>query len=100
LTDYYLFLINSEDDPGQMARSHLRLLLKRIGGRASVPNVFPHRFRHTFAITYMRNQGDLLTLQALLGHSDLEMVKRYARIAQTDCENTHRRAGPVDNWKL
>jgi integrase/recombinase XerD len=76
----YLFLIGSEDDPGQMTRSNLRLLLKRIGERAGVPNVFPHRFRHTFAITYMRNQGDMLTLQALLGHSDLEMVRRYTRV--------------------
>jgi integrase/recombinase XerD len=83
-----------------MARTVLTKLLSRLGERAGVKDVYPHRFRHTFAITYLRNEGDLFTLQALLGHTDLAMVKRYARIAQMDVANTHRRASPVDNWKL
>jgi site-specific recombinase XerD len=39
-------------------------------------------------------------LQDLLGHSDMAMVKRYARIAQTDCAKAHQKASPVENWRL
>jgi integrase/recombinase XerD len=78
----------------------LRKLLDRIGDRASVPNVHPHLFRHTFSINYLRNQGDIFTLQSLLGHSDLVIVRRHARVDQTDCAEEHRRASPVDNWRL
>jgi integrase/recombinase XerD len=97
--DLFIF-VGPVDDPRQMERHILTRLVKRIGERAGVKDAHPHRFRHTFAITYLRNQGDIFTLQELLGHSDLKMVCHYARIAQTDCARAHQTASPVDNWKL
>lgn len=98
--DDYLITVGPKDDPRPMDRRALGLQLARIGERAGVANVYPHRFRHTFAITYLRNGGDLFTLQDLLGHSDLGMVRRYARIAQTDIAKAHAKASPADNWRL
>jgi integrase/recombinase XerD len=95
-----LFLVGSADYPRQMKPDVLRRLLKRIGDRAGVSGVHPHRFRHTFAITYLRNAGDPFTLQILLGHSDLTQVKRYLKIVRADCADAHGRASPVDNWRL
>ena len=78
----------------------LRHLLTDLGNKAGIKKCHPHRFRHTFAITYLRSGGDVFTLQSLLGHGSLDMVQHYARIAQIDVENAHRRASPADNWRL
>jgi integrase/recombinase XerD len=95
-----LFFVGPADDPRALQRHVLTRLIKRIGARAGVRNVYPHKFRHSFAINYLRNNGDVFTLQQLLGHSDLKMVRRYAQVAQTDCARVHQTASPVDNWKL
>ncbi len=81
-------------------RAGLYHLLQRIGNRAGVPNVYPHRFRHTFAINFLRNGGNAFTLQMLLGHSTMDMVRRYLRIVEADLENAHQVASPVENWRL
>jgi integrase/recombinase XerD len=78
----------------------IRHLLVGLGDKAGVKNCHPHRLRHTFAIEFLRNSGDVFTLQMLLGHSSLEMVQTYAKLAKIDAKNIHYKASPVDRWRL
>ncbi len=60
----------------------------------------PHTFRHTFAVEYLRaNPGDVLRLQAILGHSTLEMVRRYVRYVEQDLMFGYERASPADRLR-
>ncbi|WP_373694173.1 tyrosine-type recombinase/integrase [Edaphobacter paludis] len=36
--------------------------------------------RHTFASWYMMNGGDLYELAKLLGHANIKMTERYAKL--------------------
>ena len=84
----------------RMNPNSVRLLLTDLGVKASVPNCHPHRFRHTFAVEYLRNDGDIFTLQMILGHESLDMVRRYLQLARSDAVNAHRRSSPADKLKL
>ena len=83
-----------------MDANSIRLLLVDLGVKAGVKNVHPHRFRHTFAIEFLRNSGDVFTLKRLLGHSSLEMVQKYLELSTADAKSAHRKASPVNSWKL
>jgi len=84
----------------RMDNNSIRLLLADLGRRSGVKNVHPHRFRHTFAIEFLRNGGDVFSLQRLLGHSTLAMVEKYLSLSTTDMQNAHRKASPADKWRL
>jgi integrase/recombinase XerD len=92
------FFLAKNDQP--LNPNSLRQVIKGIADRCGVTNAYPQKFRHTFAITYLRSGGDIFTLQALLGHSSLEMVRHYAQIAEVDLAQAHRKASPADNWRL
>lgn len=83
-----------------MDRDELAHRIHAMGLRAGVENTHPHRFRHTFAVMFLRNGGNSLALQRLLGHSTMEMVRHYVKLSEVDLQQAHRRASPVENLRL
>ncbi|MFH1723303.1 MAG: tyrosine-type recombinase/integrase [Elusimicrobiota bacterium] len=83
----------------RMGRGSLRLAFRRLGREAGLTGVrvSPHTLRHTFATHYIMNGGDVFSLQQILGHSTLDMVRVYVRLANRDVTLQHRRFSPIDN---
>jgi integrase/recombinase XerD len=86
-------------DNRHIRRENLHHMLARMGDRAGVENVYPHRFRHTFAIEFLRNGGNVMLLKELLGHESLEMVMVYVKIAERDIDGGAKHS-PADNWRI
>ncbi len=57
----------------------------------------PHTLRHTGAKRFILAGGDVFTLQKLLGHTTLAMVRRYVELADVDIRAQHRRFSPADS---
>ena len=76
--------------------------LRRLGGRAGLDGVRtnPHTFRHTFAKLYLLNGGDLFSLQRILGHTTLDMVRRYVNLDTDEVKRQHAQASPVDRLAI
>jgi integrase len=66
------------EDGGPMSRNAVRVMLVRLGEKAGVRKVFPHRFRHTFATWAIEHEAREIDVQYLLGHSTPAMVRRYS----------------------
>ena len=56
--------------------------------RAKIRNFWFHDLRHTFASWYMMNGGDLYELAKLLGHSNIKMTERYAKLGRAHISRT------------
>ena len=89
-------------DGRPVAVRRAQTLLRTYAAKAGITGVraSPHTLRHTAAISFLRNGGDAFSLQQLLGHSSLDMTRRYCQVAEADVQAAHRRASPVDNLGL
>ena len=66
--------------------------------RAGIEDFRFHDLRHTFASWYMMNGGDLYELAKILGHSNIKMTERYAKLGRKHIARTSSTAREI--WKL
>lgn len=71
----------------QITRGGLAQSIAKYNKSRGVEKTSIHLFRHTFAKNWITSGGDIITLAQVLTHSELEMVKRYANLYQTDIKD-------------
>ena len=84
----------------QLDYNGLRAIVKRIADQAGIYPPQLHSFRRFFALSMLRNGIDVFSLQLLMGHSDLQVLRRYLKQENADLQSAHNKASPVDVCKL
>lgn len=83
----------------QLTYGGLRQIMRRRAEQAGIATPSLHAFRRTFALTCLRNGMDVFSLQLLMGHADLQVLRRYLAQTEGDVKKAHDANSPVDsNW--
>lgn len=77
-----------------MTPSGLRQLCNRLVDKVRV-DLDPHKFRHTFAISYLRSEASAFALQKTPGHTTLDKTLRYAALMTEDLVNDNKAHSPA-----
>jgi len=83
-----------------MSSNAIKMIFERIAEKSGVNRFHAHLCRHTFATNYLINGGDVFSLQQILGHTSLEMVRRYVTLASAQVRVQHRKYSPMDRMNL
>lgn len=66
--------------------SYVQQMLKRYSEKAGIRHVHPRLLRHSFAVEFLEQGGNIRSLQLLLGHSDLSTTQIYLQISDKHLE--------------
>jgi integrase/recombinase XerD len=78
---------------------NLNLQLKHLLADLGVGRAGFHRIRHAFATGYLRNGGNLLYLQRVLGHASLNTTKIYVHVETSDLQREHVKLSPLSKLR-
>lgn len=76
----------------------LHEIIRRRAKLAGIENPGIHAFRRAFAINMLRNGVDIYSLQKLMGHADLQVLRRYLAQTNDDLKEAHAKGSPVDKF--
>jgi integrase/recombinase XerC/integrase/recombinase XerD len=97
-TNNYLFLTL---DGKKLEPNAIKLLLKRWGKKVGVPRLHAHLCRHTYATDFLiYNCGDVFRLQQILGHTTLDMVRKYVHYASVNILIQGNVPSPIDHMSI
>lgn len=94
--NFLIIKVSASSRPERIQESTLKQLFRKLKIRSGIDRLHPHLLRHTFATRYLENGGNIYSLQLLLGHTSLEMVKRYLHLATSKITKDFVNFSPLD----
>jgi integrase/recombinase XerD len=82
----------------QLNANSLGHSIKDYNNRRGVMKQGIHLFRHTFAKKWIQNGGNMFSLQKILGHSTLDMVKEYVNLFSEDVRRDYDKYNPLQQF--
>ena len=76
----------------------MKLIFSRLAKISGIERLHAHLCRHTFAINYLMNGGDVFSLREILGHTTLEMVNHYVHFTSSQITTQHHKYSPMDKF--
>lgn len=74
----------------RLSRTAIEIMVRARGRKAGITKpVTPHKLRHTFATSLLRNGADIRSVQELLGHASIATTQIYTHVANADLKKTH-----------
>ncbi len=83
----------------QLTTNALRLAFDRYCKNRGVNHANIHGLRHNFAKGWVQSNGNMFALQKILGHSTLDMTKKYVRLFAEDIKEDFDKFNTLDNIK-
>lgn len=77
----------------QLTTSTLRLRIQRYSLETLGVPINPHQLRHSYAIRMLENGCDIVTIQTLMGHENIETTRQYLRALDSFVEGQYRKFG-------
>ena len=71
--------------------SGIESVVRKIGKRAGVEKVHPHRFRRTCATLALRRGMPIEQVSKMLGHEQISTTQIYLDLSERDLEQAHRK---------
>jgi site-specific recombinase XerD len=87
-------------DGNPITYNALKKMFDGLRKTSGITRLHAHLCRHTFAINYLLNGGDVFTLKEILGHTTLEMVNEYLHFTTAQISIQHHRFSPMDHLKI
>ena len=84
---------------GQASNRTWQTLVYRYNIKRGVNVTSIHAFRHSFSRLWLLNQGDIMRLKTIHGHSNIAVTNEYLQMFGQDLQMDFEKFNPLDNMK-